>query len=121
MFEGEIVGRAGSVALTGQVLVEFTHVVTDPRRFERPLAMREALELCGLWWNAQECRPVHTDFEAGASFLNWMADLWIGRTRLLDTLLAASFHCAGVNRIAATNRRDFEVYGVFKVEPLVAA
>lgn len=42
----------------------------------------------------------------------------LGRKRLLDTLLAASYHRAGVRRIATTDWRDFAVYGVFEIERL---
>lgn len=65
------------------------------------------------------------DFEAGALFLTWMDRLRLGRKRFLDTagwipcwldtLLAASYRRAGVRRIATTDWRDFEVYGVFEV------
>lgn len=121
VFEREIVGRPATLALTTQVLAEFAHVVTDPRRFERPLEMRQALELCEQWWNAQECRPVPADSDAGALFLTWMRDFELGRKQLLDTLLAASFYCAGVQRVATTNWRDFDRYGVFETVPLVSA
>lgn len=121
LFEGEILGRPGSMAVTAQVLAEFAHVVIDPRRFEHPLAMSEALALCEQWWNAQECRPVHSDFEAGALFLAWMEEFALGRKRLLDTLLAASFRCAGVRRVATTDWRDFDVYGVFEIVRLEPA
>ena len=121
LFQGEILGKPGSMALAGQVLAEFAHVVTDPRRFERPLAMPEAVELCGQWWSAQECRQIDTGFDAGALFLTWMEAYRLGRKRLLDTLLAASYHCAGVKRIATTDWRDFGVYGAFEVVPLEPA
>lgn len=121
LFESEILGRPGSMAVTAQVLAEFAHVVTDPRRFERPLDMTDTVELCDQWWNAQECRPVHSDFEAGALFLTWVDELRLGRKRLLDTLLAASLHCAGVRRIATTDWRDFDVFGVFEILRLEAA
>lgn len=121
LFQGKILGRPGSMALAPQVLTEFAHVVTDPRRFEQPLAMPKALELCNQWWSAQECRPVETGFEAGALFLTWMEALRLGRKRLLDTLLAASYHCAGVSRIATTDWRDFRTYGVFELIPLEPA
>lgn len=121
LFEAEMLGRAGSMALTPQVLAEFSHVVTDPRRFERPLAMQEALELCGQWWNADECRPVTIGFDACALFLTWMDGFRLGRKRLLDTLLAASYHCAGVQRICTTDWRDFKIYGVFDIVALEPA
>lgn len=115
LFTDQIRGRAGSMALTAQVLAEFAHVVTDPRRFERPLTMSEALELCNLWWNSRECRQVMADFDAGALFLTWMESHRLGRRRLLDTLLAASYYCAGVRRVATTDWRDFATYDVFEV------
>lgn len=115
VFEGEIQGREGSMALTGQVLAEFCHVITDPRRFERPLDMTEALELCETWWDSSECRPVAVDAEAGALFLTWMHEFKLGRKRLLDTLLAATLHAAGVERLATTDWRDFGVFGVFEL------
>lgn len=115
LFEKNILDHPGSMALAAPVLTEFAHVVTDQRRFEQPLSMPETLELCEQWWHAQECRPIHTDAEAGSLFLTWMNQLRLGRKRLLDTLLAATYHRAGVRRIATTDWRDFERYGVFEV------
>lgn len=116
IFENEIRGRDGTMALAAQVLAEFCHVVTDPRRFERPLDMAEALDLCEQLWNARECRQVQVDGEVGALFLTWMHTHRLGRKRLLDTLLAATYHRAGVTRLATTDWRDFERYGVFELE-----
>jgi predicted nucleic acid-binding protein len=113
VFEEEIQGRGGSMTLSAQVLAEFCHVITDARRFERPLAMTEAIELCETLWNAAECRPVAAGADAGALFLTWMHEHALGRKRLLDTLLAATLHAAGVERLATTDWRDFEVYGAF--------
>ncbi|HUP22599.1 MAG TPA: type II toxin-antitoxin system VapC family toxin [Thermoanaerobaculia bacterium] len=118
LFEREIVGGEATMAMTPQVLAEFCHIVTDERRFERPLAMHEALELCEQWWNARECRPVAVDAEAGALFLTWMHQHRLGRKRLLDTLLAATYHRAGIERLATTDWRDFARYGVFEVKLL---
>jgi predicted nucleic acid-binding protein len=115
IFEHEIQGREGSMALSAQVLAEFCHVITDPRRFEKPLEMVDAIEFCETWWNATECRPVVVDLDAGGLFLSWMHEHKLGRKRLLDTLLAASLHAAGVVRVATTNWRDFETFGVFEV------
>lgn len=120
LFESEILGRPGSMALAPQVLAEFSHVVTDPRRFEQPLSMPDALELCELWWNAHECRVVDTGLEVGSLFLMWMEEFRLGRKRLLDTLLAAAYFRSGVQRIATTDWRDFKVYGVFEVVDLHA-
>jgi predicted nucleic acid-binding protein len=114
LFDADIRGGAGTMALTPQVLAEFCHVITDARRFERPLEMLEAIELCETWWSAQECHQVTVDAEVGALFLTWMHVFGLGRKRLLDTLLAATYYRAGVRRFASTDWRDFEVYGVFE-------
>ena len=118
LFEKEILGGTATMAIAAQVLTEFCHVVTDERRFEHPLEMPEALELCEQWWNAQECLPVLVDAEVGVLFLEWMHQFKLGRKRLLDTLLAASYYRAGVHRLATTDWRDFERYGVFGLERL---
>lgn len=115
IFEEDVRGADATMALAPQVLAEYCLVITDPRRFERPLPMVEALELCETWWNARECRVVPMDGEVGALFLTWMHTFRLGRKRLLDTLLAAAYHRAGVGRIATTEWRDFERYGVFDV------
>lgn len=118
LFENEILGGDGTMAIAAQVLAEFCHIVTDGRRFERPLAMPEALELCEQWWNAQECRPAGVDAEVGVLFITWMREHKLGRKRLLDTLLAATYHRAEVRRLATTDWRDFESYGVFELQRL---
>jgi len=116
VFESEIRGQEASIALAAQVMAEFAHVITDPRRFERPLSMPEAVELCEEWWNSEEVRPVGVDVEVGVLFLSWMYDFRLGRKNLLDTLLAATYHRAGVERLVTTNWRDFRRYGVFEAE-----
>jgi predicted nucleic-acid-binding protein len=39
VFAREVTAHGTIVALAPQVLAEFIHVVTDPRRFQRPLSM----------------------------------------------------------------------------------
>jgi len=114
-FVDEVRGRDGAMALAPQVLAEYAHVVTDPRRFERPLSMEDALALASRWWRARECRQVAAEGDTVAIFLDWMAEHRLGRKRLLDTLLAASYRAAGVSRLATTDWRDFDVFGAFEV------
>lgn len=118
LFRDEIVGGTATMALAPQVLTEFCHVVTDPRRFETPIDMPTALRMCEQWWYAQECRHARPDSEATALFLAWMNEFELGRKRLLDTLLAATYHRAGTERIATSEWRDFSRYGVFEVIPV---
>lgn len=115
LFNEEIRNRNGSMALTPQVLAEYTHVIMDSRRFEHPLKMNEALDLCDQWWHSRECYQVCATSEATAVFLGWMTEFRLGRKQLLDTLLAASYYCDGVTRLTTTTWRDFNRYGVFEI------
>jgi predicted nucleic acid-binding protein len=118
LFGDEVRGRTASMAVAAQALAEFAHVVTDGRRFERPLPMAEALDICEQWWTSQECRPAVVDADVGTLFLAWMREHRLGRKRLLDTLLAATYHRAGVQRLATTNWREFARFGVFELDVL---
>ncbi len=101
---------AETFALAPQVLTEFVHVVTDPRRFEHPLTMNEALERASRWWDARETRRVTPNDTAIELFVDWMSRFDLGRKRILDTMLAATYKSAGVALIASTNARDFAVF-----------
>jgi len=46
----------------------------------------------------------------------WMREHRLGRKQLLDTMLASTYHRAGVVRLATSNWRDFTRYGVFEIE-----
>jgi len=115
LFETGIRGREASVAICAQVLGEFSHVVTDPRRFSQPLQTGEALEICSQWWHAGECRVVEPTQHSFPLFVDWMQRHRLGRKRVLDTLLAANYHSAGIKRIATTDWRDFRTFGVFDI------
>lgn len=53
--------------------------------------------------------------DAVAIFLDWMVEHRLGRKRLLDTLLAASYRATGVSRLATPDWRNFDVFSVFEV------
>ena len=105
-------------ALVPQVLMEFLHVVTDPRRFQKPLAMEEAVARAEFWWAAKEVRRVVPGPESVRLCFRWIQEHRLGPKRLLDTQLAATLHQAGVHRIITQNRKDFEIFKVFEIEEL---
>src|SRR5712691_11620548 len=49
------------IAIAPQVLAEFIHIVTDPRRFVQPLDMTAARQLVEQWWTAREVVRVFPD------------------------------------------------------------
>jgi predicted nucleic acid-binding protein len=103
------------LALAPQTLAEFIHIVTDPKRMPQPLAMPEAIRRAEGWWQAEEVMRVFPDGEAVTDFLAWLSRFQLGRKRLLETLLAASFRRAGVKRLITNNERDFAVLGSFEI------
>jgi predicted nucleic acid-binding protein len=103
-----------SIALAPQVLAEFIHIVTDSRRFARPFEMTDAIRMAEQWWTAREVTRVFPNEAATWQFLTWLRQHSLGRKRLLDTLLAATYHQGGVPSLLTTNASDFAIFGVFQ-------
>jgi len=103
------------LALAPQVLAEFVHIVTDPRRCAKPLSMSTAVDRAEALWNATETIQLVPGASATIQFFTWMRQYRLGRKRLLDTMLAATFYVAGVRSIVTLNKSDFEVFGCFTI------
>ena len=107
-----------SLAVAPQVLTEFIHVVTDHRRFNVPLDIASAVAVAGRLWFAQETVRVESGMDAFQQFSTWMAQFRLGRKRVLDTMLAATYFRANITVILTTNPADFAVFNVFTCLPL---
>jgi len=101
-------------AVVPQTLAEFIHIVTDGKRMPQPLTMAGAVARAEHWWHAEEVVRVFPEGQAVTNFLVWLTRYQLGRKRLLDTMLAASFQNAGVTRLLTNNEKDFKVLGVFE-------
>src|SRR5207244_2192712 len=108
-----LLSAGDQIAIAPQVLAEFIHIVTDPRRFTQPLDMTAARQLTEQWWTAREVLHVFPDDGAARQFLTWLQQFALGRKRLLDTLLAATYLQAGIQSLLTTNPSDFSVFGAF--------
>ena len=108
-----IVAANDRIAVAPQVLTEFIHVATDARRFSQPLDIHTARQLAEQWWTASDVVQVFPSDAAVRQFLAWMHQFSLGRKRLLDTILAATYEQAGIRSLLTTNAADFAVYGVF--------
>ena len=104
---------ADQIGIAPQILAEFIHVATDPRRFALPLDVDTSRQLAEQWWTASDVVKVFPNALAVRQFLAWMQQFALGRKRLLDTLLAATYYQAGIQSILTTNPADFAVFGVF--------
>ncbi len=112
--------RAGErFAITTQVLTEFVHIVTDGKRFAAPLVMEQAVARAGAWWNSPDVNRTEPDDNAVNWFLDAMVRHQLGRKRVLDTMLAATYRAAGVTSLLTLNSADFEVFGEFSCVALV--
>jgi predicted nucleic acid-binding protein len=106
--------KAGDTfSLAPQILAEFIHVVTDPKRFSDPLTLAQAVERAEIWWNAAEIIQVFPTAESTLLFLGWLEEHKLGRKRLLDTMLASTLQAGGITSILTLNRGDFAVFGSF--------
>lgn len=111
----DLLTKGHDLAVAPQTLAEFIHIVTDAKRMPRPLGMAEAIHRASHWWQAAEVVRVFPNSEATTDFLSWLQLHGLGRKRLLDTLLAATFHRAGIRHIITNNERDYRVLGLFEV------
>lgn len=103
------------LALAPQTLAEFIHIVSDPKRMPQPLSMAEAIGRAEHWWQAEEVLRVFPDGQTVTDFIGWLSRYQIGRKRLLDTMLAATFKQASIKRLVTNNERDFKVFGCFEI------
>ena len=108
-----LLAASDSLAIAPQVLAEFIHIVTDGRRFSQPLEMSAAIVLAEQWWTARDVVQVFPNDAATRQFLSWLRQNVLGRKRLLDTLLAATYWQAGIHSLLTTNVTDFTVFGGF--------
>ena len=92
------------IAIAPQMLAEFIHVVTDPRRFAQPLDMTTARQLAEQWWTARKSCACSPMTPRPASFFAWLHQFSLGRERLLDTLLAATYRQVGIQSLLTTNQ-----------------
>jgi predicted nucleic acid-binding protein len=117
-----LITASDEIAIAPQVLAEFIHLATDPRRFAQPLDLNTSRQIAEQWWTASETIQVFPNDGAVHQFLAWLQQFSLGRKRLLDTLLAATYRQAGIRSLLTTNQADFMVFGVFTcIVPTVSA
>jgi predicted nucleic acid-binding protein len=115
LIENEVRERGGSIALTPLVVQEFLHIVTDSRRFQEPLSMPEAIHRIWEIWDSEEVVRVLPTLEVLPRTLELLAELQLGRKRILDTALAVTLEFAGVHRLATFNPGDFKIFDFLEI------
>jgi predicted nucleic acid-binding protein len=97
------------------VVNEFLHVVTDPRRFNPPLSMAEAIAWMEELLTDPRIQLLESTAEGVLLTMAWMKKYNLGRKRILDTHLAATLHHRGVRRLLTSNPDDFRIFDVFEL------
>jgi len=98
-----------------QIFLEFLYVITDPARFENPLSMDRAIERVWFWIEQKRVRVLYPGDASLKRSLMWMTAYELGRKRLIDTQMAATYAEEGVTEIWSANPEDFALFGVFKL------
>ena len=112
---GHFQSEGHRLALTSGILAEFIHFVTDPKRFEYPLTMTEALDWATFWSDAEGVVILSPDIAAHQQWLVWLEQHRLGRKRLLDTLIAAIWWSAGIRDVFTLNPGDFKIFDGFTI------
>lgn len=97
-------------ALAPQVITEFVHVVTDARRFTKPLNTNKALAIAKNWCDADDVEPLFPSTDSMSRFFELMKKHKLGRKRVLDTALAATLISADVKHLITGNATDYSVF-----------
>ena len=115
----EIRENGNQLGIAPQVLHEFIHISTDPRRLENPLSMDQAITWSRSLWDGKDVVRLLPSAAVFHRTLELLKSLRLGRKRILDTALAATLEAADVKKLATLNARDFEVFSF--VETVVPA
>ncbi len=72
--------------------------------------MPEAIQRIEAIWDSEEVVRLLPTAEVLSRTLELLAELRLGRKRILDTALAATLESAEVRRLATFNPRDFRIF-----------
>jgi hypothetical protein len=72
--------------------------------------MDEALARMAAWWSLPGMRSVFPSQRSVTLFLEWMKPHDLGRNRVLDTMLAATYASNGYHCLLTTDRKGFALF-----------
>jgi predicted nucleic acid-binding protein len=111
---GVVAGLAGRddamLVVSPLVLHEFVHVITDNRRFDPPVTMPEVIALSQQYLNRSNVECVDVTAVAWELALDFLVRHRLGRKRVADALLAATYLASGVNHLLTCNPADFTAF-----------
>jgi predicted nucleic acid-binding protein len=100
--------------LTPQILYELFAVITNPKRVEKPLSNKEAVDLCIDLWECNEIEKLNPSGVAAAEVFKLTKALKLSRAKIFDCALAVVAKENGVEAIYTENIEDFKGYSFVK-------
>lgn len=101
------------------VFLEYLHTITDSRRFPSAFTMKQALGRVDYWQSHSRIKVIYPDEKDFSLCECWLKTYNLGRNRLIDTLIAASYYNNGITEIWTSNPKDFEIFEEFEVKGTV--
>lgn len=111
----EIAASGQDVCIYYNCFNEFIHVITDKKRFENAFSMEEALSVVDEWRDLENVKILFPDEQSFGRTVAWLSVYKLGRNRLNDTNMAASYVHSGVSSVITANPKDFEVFSELKI------
>lgn len=103
------------LVLTPTVMDEFVHLITDPKRFSPAVTMSEALGLARLYLGHQNVEWAAASEQAFAHAIAVMDRLGLGRKRISDCLIAATYLQHGVDALITCDPEDFRGFEQLRI------
>lgn len=111
----EIAASGQDVCVYYNCFNEFIHVITDKKRFENAFSMEEALSVVDEWRDLENVKILFPDEQSFGRTVVWLSVYKLGRNRLNDTNMAASYVHSGVSSVITANPKDFEIFSELKI------
>lgn len=99
-----------TLVVTPGILHEFVHVITDGRRFNPPVAMKDALAVARGYLDSANIECLSVDESSLIQAFELLERYQLGRKRIADTLFAASLLNQGVRELITCNLDDFRIF-----------
>ena len=108
LLHDRLLERGAIWVLVPQIVSEFLHVVTDGKRFEKPLTMEEGLIAVDYWIGVSDF--ISPEVSSLSRLAEEMRRHHLGRKRILDTLFATTLLEAGVAEVVTGNGKDYRLF-----------
>lgn len=79
--------------------------------------MADAMVFADFWSRAAEVTLLPQSAGTSATWIDWLQRHRLGRKRLLNTLIAATWHTASITVVYTLNPADFEIFDAFTFAP----